>query len=257
MAIPLRKLKEYVVLRLKSRFKSRIRARLYRLGIVKPRPSERLILDLIQRNKIETFLQIGVNDGQYADPLNLAIHLGCFRLGTLVEPQPAYFKAARGTYRGIKGLEFVNNAISNKKETLTLYTFDIRNRLIPAWVQGSASLSRDHVLRVAGEVPNIEQNLIEIPVEAVTVQMLFDKTSVQQPDIIVVDAEGFDAMILRQFDFRRLRPKLVLYESDSMLPDDKEEMEQMFVGHGFKVVELGQDSAAIHIEAHSAYARQR
>jgi len=53
-------------------------------------------------------------------------------------------------------------------------------------------------------------------VQCITVADLFQSCCAPRSDIIVVDAEGFDHVILSQFDFARLSTRLVIYETESM-----------------------------------------
>lgn len=244
-------LKERVVKQLSPYFKSRVRANLHRMGVLRPRTAEQLVLNVIAADGAATFLQIGVNDGQYADPLNLAVHRGYLR-GTLVEPQPAFYAAMQKTYRGISGMEFVNKAISDEPGTLPFYAFDPANALIPAWAHGSASLNRAHLMKFEDRIPNVEQHIIEVPVELITVDTLLAGSAYRQPDLLVIDAEGHDARILRQFDFNSFRPILILYEEESMSAVDAADIRQSLTSAGYKIKALGQDSAALRGDSRSA-----
>ncbi|MFS0736385.1 FkbM family methyltransferase [Sphingomonas sp. 1P06PA] len=237
-------LKERLVRKLSPHLKSRIRARLHQFGLLTPRRAERLILSAVALDGARTFLQIGVNDGQYADPLNLAVHRG-YLTGALVEPQPVFFRAMQQTYRGIAGMDYINKAISDQAGTLPFYAFDPADPVIPAWAHGSASLDRAQLMRFADRIPDVDRRIVEIPVELVTVDQLLRETRHANPDILVVDAEGHDARILRQFDLTTFRPKLILYEEESMSPDDASDIRKRFTDAGYELRAMGQDSAAI------------
>jgi hypothetical protein len=94
-------------------------------------------------------------------------------------------------------------------------------------------------------VPGAEAHIREIPVPLVSVATLID-TCKKPPDIVVLDAEGFDAMILRQFDFASLAPLMVIYESEAMSPQDAQDIETMFKAASYRILRLGQDTVAIH-----------
>jgi FkbM family methyltransferase len=230
--------------RLSSNTKSRVRTRLFASGLLTPKPVEKLVLDAVRIDGADYFLQIGAHDGQYADPLNLAVNMTALR-GVLVEPHPTYFKKLKGTYRAIDGLTFVNAGVSEGEGELTLYTFDAEDPLIPAWLHGSSSFSRAEVASRAQRVPGAEAHIREIPVPLVSVATLIGSCK-KTPDIIVLDAEGFDAMILRQFDFASLAPLMVIYESEAMSPQDAQDIETMFKPASYRILRLGQDTVAIH-----------
>jgi FkbM family methyltransferase len=240
----LRELRVQISRRLSSYTKARIRTRLYASGLLTPKPVERLVLDAIRIDGADYFLQIGAHDGQYADPLNLAVNTTKLR-GVLVEPHPMYFNKLKGTYRAIDGLTFVNAGVSQGDGHLTLHTFDADDPAIPAWLHGSSSFSRAEVASRAERVPGAEAHIREITVPLVSVDTLL-KTCARPPGIVVLDAEGFDAMILRQFDFANLSPTLVIYESEAMTPEDAEAIETMFTAASYRILRLGQDTVAIH-----------
>jgi hypothetical protein len=49
---------------------------------------------------------------------------------------------------------------------------------------------------------------------------LLRKHAVERIDVLHVDVEGYDWMVLRQFDLARYRPTVVRIERTSLAPDD-------------------------------------
>lgn len=240
----LKELRVQISRRLSSYTKSRIRTRLYLNGLLTPKPVEKLVIDAVKTDGADYFLQIGAHDGQYADPLNLAVNTTALR-GVSVEPHPIYFKKLKGTYRAVDGMSFVNAGVSDSEGHLTLYTFDADDPVIPAWLHGSSSFSRAEVASRAQRVPGAEARIKEISVPLVSVKELLS-TCAKPPSIVVLDAEGFDAMILRQFDFKTLAPTMVIYESEAMTPKDAADIEARFIAASYRILRLGQDTVAIH-----------
>jgi len=76
--------------------------------------------------------------------------------------------------------------------------------------RGIASLDRNHLVKhlPAGYDCIIE----ETSVESVTVKELLNRNQIRQIDLLHIDAEGYDWIILRQFDFNLIRPRIVLFE---------------------------------------------
>ena len=217
------------------------------LGLLRRKPVEELVFAAVHADGADYFLQIGANDGQYTDPLNLAINRTSLR-GTLVEPHPGYFEKLKCTYKSIDGLTYVNAGVSDGEGEIVLYTFDPDDRSIPAWLHGSSSFDKSQVVRNARRVPGAEGRIQKLPVQLISVDALLRRCA-KAPSVIVVDAEGYDAMILRQFDFNANRPVLVIYESESMSTRDAEEIEAIFRSHSYHVVALGQDTIAIRADA--------
>ncbi len=61
----------------------------------------------------------------------------------------------------------------------------------------------------------------------------------------MVDAEGFDHLILSQFDFARLSTKLVIYETESMTEADTADLARKLEQGGFAIFEAEQDTIAL------------
>lgn len=228
---------------LSARQKSNIRNIAYRLGGYTRRPVEVLVEDVVLQDGARTFLQIGANDGYLSDPLNLAI----FRhklTGTFVEPQSNYYRELQRTYRDFPGMVFLQCAIAAQRGAMTMYTLDCRGGL-PGWAHGVGTLSHEQIRKFGDQIDNIESYIRSDEVQCITVADLLDRAAHPDPDIIVVDAEGFDHLILSQFDFARLSTKLVIYETESMTKADAADLAQKLEQGGFAIFEAEQDTIAL------------
>lgn len=226
---------------LSARQKSTIRSLGYRLGAYVPRQVERMVENVAIRDRATTFLQIGANDGYLSDPLNLAI----FRhrlAGTFVEPQANYLAELRKTYAGFPGMTFVPCAISAKAGRMTMYTLDCSSGRLPRWAHGVGTLSHEQILKFGDQ---IDAYIRAAQVDCITVPQLLERMPAGDPDIIAVDAEGFDYEILSQFDFAALSTTLVIYETESMRARDAAALALTFADQGFAIIEDGQDTLAL------------
>lgn len=237
-------IRSFAARNLSARQKSGIRHVAYRLGRYVRRPVEVLVEDVVLNDGARTFLQIGANDGYLSDPLNLAI----FRhklSGTFVEPQPNYFRELQNTYRGFAGMQFLQYAVAAKPGSMTMYTLDCSSGQLPGWAQGVGTLSRDQIRKFGDQVANIDSYIRTDNVECITVADLLTRCAYPDPDILVVDAEGFDHIILSQFDLAGLPTKLVVYETESMGKEHAEQLAAKMAAAGFAVFAAGQDTIAL------------
>jgi len=60
-----------------------------------------------------------------------------------------------------------------------------------------------------------------------------------------IDAEGFDYVILRQFDFTTLHPRIVLFEHKHLTNQDRRAAKTMMELAGYKVEEMETDFFAL------------
>jgi FkbM family methyltransferase len=229
---------------LSARQKSNIRSIAYRLGGYRRRPVEVLVEDVVLHDGARTFLQIGANDGYRSDPLNLAI----FRhrlTGTFVEPQSNYYRELQRTYRDFPGMLFLQYAIAAESGAMTMYTLDCSSGRLPGWAHGVGTLSREQIRKFGDQIDNIESFIRADEVQCITVADLLERAAHRDPDILVVDAEGFDHVILSQFDFSRLSTKLVIYETESMDKADAADLARKLEQGGFAIFEANQDTIAL------------
>ncbi len=107
------------------------------------------------------------------------------------------------------------------------------------WVRGVASLDRLHVLKHLS--PEMHSAVKEDSVECVTVDALLSRNNVQKIDLLHIDCEGLDYVILRQFDFTTLRPRIVLFEKKHLTAQDRQAAKIMMERAGYKVEEMETD----------------
>src|SRR5205085_323094 len=95
------------------------------------------------------------------------------------------------------------------------------------------------------QIGDIQSYIRADRVECITVTDLLARTLHRDPAMLVVDAEGFDHLILSQFDFAELTTRLVIYETESMDPRHAAELARKFEACGFGLIEAGQDTVAL------------
>jgi FkbM family methyltransferase len=168
-----------------------------------------------------TFVQIGASDGLQWDPIRYFVVRDRWD-GIFVEPLPWVFDLLKKNYRHVTGskLEFVNAAIASEPAgTLSFWTFDsdflsrlsFEDRLI--YTQKS-SFYKDQVLEWATKNQLPDTVLHEVQVPCLTVNDLVTKYWGAKPiDLMVVDAEGHDASIIRSIDFGVFKPKAIYFEA--------------------------------------------
>ena len=84
------------------------------------------------------------------------------------------------------------------------------------WVRGIASFDRAHLLNHG--VP--EAQVVEQVVECVPFMELVESNFFLDANVLQVDAEGYDAEVIRAIDFSRFRPRLLKYEHKNLTDND-------------------------------------
>jgi hypothetical protein len=65
-------------------------------------------------------------------------------------------------------------------------------------------------------------------------------------DLLQVDVEGYDAEVIRMFDFDRFRPSIVRFENMHLTPEDHESAVERLIGYGYRIAASDPDTLAWH-----------
>jgi FkbM family methyltransferase len=208
------------------------------------RYTEEHFLDrLAERGGSTCFLQIGAHDGKTDDSLYPYVLRYGWR-GVLVEPVAELFERLKQNYRSITGIQFENAAISDHDGIETFYRLDAR---APDWCNQLGSLRRDVVLANKYVVPDFDRFFIEDRVRSMSFKTLIERHRLAHLDLILIDTEGYDFEILRQIDFTKIRPQLVIYEQQHLPFADKRKAIDLLTTQGYEIhrVSYGLNNVAV------------
>lgn len=193
---------------------------------------KRNVTELIRRHLASRkvfSIQVGSNDGRSGDPIFSLVQANPEWQGIFIEPVPYLFKQLRRNYEDRAGLIFENVAI-NDGSTQTLYWIDPKARKenpgLPDWAECLGSFNKEHVVGAPGVAELLLRYRRETPVKGSTFQQLLDRHEVTSFDLLVIDTEGYDWQVLRQVDFGRYKPCIVVYEHKCLSAEDKVRAEQ-------------------------------
>jgi FkbM family methyltransferase len=209
------------------------------------RPGIRFQTEAAFKDYQEIFvLKIGANDGITNDPLATLLLADARYRGLLVEPIPIYAAMLRANYGTCGRFAVEQAAVAASSGTADMYYVD-ENALkgiepaAPDWVRHVASLDRLHVLKHLS--PEMHSAVKAASVECLAVNALLSRHNIQRIDLLHIDCEGFDYVILRQFDFTTLRPRIVLFEQKHLTAEDRQAAKIMMELADYKVEEMETD----------------
>jgi FkbM family methyltransferase len=210
------------------------------------RPFE--VLPLVVRERLALdphffFVQIGANDGVYADPLRDLI-LRHNLAGVLVEPVPEAFAALVANYIGCHRLRFENVAIGASEGTLPLYRVRPGTEGPRFWFD-IASFDRTVLTRHA--VPEVY--IEALPVPTITLSALLAKHDVKRLDLLQIDAEGHDGIIVREALALGVTPRIINYESIHLPPAERYAVKRLLAEHGYRFIDVERDTLALRTVA--------
>jgi FkbM family methyltransferase len=191
------------------------------------------------------FVEIGANDGDQHDHLQALIRTREWS-GLMVEPVPYVFERLRRNYADRHRVTLENAAIGDRDGRHAFYHLreadpGERDRL-PSWYDGIGSLSRANVLAHRRHIPDIDERIVRSEVPCLTFESLCRKHGVERVDLLAIDAEGYDAEILRRIDFGVLRPRLIVYEHFHLEPHERVACRTALEVTGYETIEEGFDT---------------
>jgi FkbM family methyltransferase len=193
------------------------------------------------------YLQVGAFDGISGDPLYPLIKRHALQ-GIVIEPQKDAFERLKTNYVGFPHFHFVNGAISDHDGFMNLYRIKPGSSG-PDWLPQIASFDRKYVMSFSHLVPNLESIIEAERVRCMTFETLFKETQSENVDLLQIDAEGFDAEILRLFDVPLRKPAIVRFEHSHLSLTDHEKSIAMLVKQGYRVAATGSDTLAYRVMA--------
>lgn len=193
------------------------------------------------------FVQIGANDGAQDDRLRPFVQGGRWR-GVMVEPNPVAFARLRSRYREHPRIALENAAISTADGRLPFYELAPPPAGEAPELVGRydllGSLSRDALLALPF-IRDAESRIVESEVDALTLRSLLSKHGLDRVDLLAIDTEGHDYQILKQVDFERARPRLIVYEHCLLDADDRRAGRELLERAGYGLLEEYFDTLAL------------
>ena len=234
-----------------------LKARIARLSGASVQPElgelQLAIVESLDRQRDVFFVQIGSNDGQQGDPLRPLLLAYPEWRGVFVEPVNFLFDKLRSLYSREKGrFAFENVAIGTKNEKAILFNIAPAARTeeginVPHWCYQLASFRKDVLLKNLGEDLSADLGpfIQETEVQTLTLSSLFERNRVERIDLLHIDTEGYDYEILRQLDFTRYQPRVILFEHVHLNDSERHAARVLLQTHNYRLSEIGRDTLAI------------
>lgn len=158
------------------------------------------------------FIQVGSNDGIIDDPLYRFIKKYDWR-GILLEPLPHVFTQLVHNHRASRQVLPENAAISSASGSQTFYRLrETQDKAQSLHHQKLSTFNKDVIYKYRDSIADFDNLIVEEQVRTITFDELTEKHQVSQVDLLHVDVEGYDYEILKNFNFSRFSPALILFE---------------------------------------------
>ena len=167
-----------------------------------------ILKNYLRKNKIESLIQIGANDGDRFDELSYFIKKYKIK-SILVEPIKKYFLELKNNYKNFDFVQFENSAISVNNEISHLFT--VNEKFLKKYddhVQGLSSFAKKHLINHGINAHHIEEKKIN----SISIKNLIQKYKIEKLDLIYIDAEGYDGKIILDFILNIKIHPIIIFE---------------------------------------------
>ena len=169
--------------------------------------------DKLLGNRSVQVVQIGSNSGMSGDPLHILFLKNKNWKGLFVEPVPYLFEQLKKNYPNDSRLKFENAAI-NDGAVAEFHWIDplIKEKEsgLPFYYDQLGSFKKEHISKVLGT--QYEQYIISEKIAGLTLPNLFKKYKIEHCDLLHIDVEGYDWVVLSQFEKEKFQPTFIMYE---------------------------------------------
>jgi FkbM family methyltransferase len=191
-------------------------------------------------------IEVGAHDGIQRDPLRRHV-LTCDWTTYLLEPVPAVFEKLQRNVRFVDGAHPVNVAIAGQDRPLPF--FQVRppepGEEVWPWYDALGSFDREVVLSHVEQIPDIAERIVSVDVPALTARTFLADHAIDRVDLLQIDTEGYDLVVLEQFDIASLQPFLVIYEHWHLDDDQRGAAERLLASAGYELRSEGLDTIAM------------
>jgi FkbM family methyltransferase len=192
-------------------------------------------LDLVLANyracgEMITILQVGACDGVTNDPIRHHVAKGSAR-AILIEPNPLAFVRLQNNYAGLRNVTLVQAAIGERDGEAHLYRVKKTGKMdseVDLTLQ-FASFYRKHVEHHVKKPYEIER--ITVPCRSLS--SLVAELSLTKIDLLQIDAEGFDAAVVRMALKMPVRPSCINFEHRHLRSRDRRPLFDLLEANGY------------------------
>jgi len=208
-----------------------------------------MVFELLARDidKV-SFIQVGACRGNDNDNIFNAVKKYNWK-GILIEPHNGNYSKLKEDYSDFDDLEFLQCAVAAKDGFQEFYSIKDPDSY-SSYADQVSSLIRDNVvsyLQTHCKLPISEANdaIIEEKMISRRLSTIVSECNVL-PNIIYIDAEGYDYSAIKTIDFDKCLPEILYYEHGHLSDADCTSCHHFIISKGYKLIYGFNDAMAIN-----------
>jgi FkbM family methyltransferase len=199
---------------------------------------------LISQGNIQTFVQVGSNDGIHNDvlyPLLCKYELK----GLLIEPQPGPANRLRELHSRNNDITIVEMAVAQSACNLKLWRACGEGLINGVKTDALTSFNRSQLeAQLTARGLNLRTEAFEV--EAADLKTILQVYELTSPNLVVIDTEGMDHLIVQQLNLKESPPVMIQFESCHIPSYWLETIREHLKNSGYLFVLTERDVIAIH-----------
>ncbi|MBL4715641.1 MAG: methyltransferase [Bacteroidetes bacterium] len=225
----------------------------YKLLWSPKKPLDQFLNDFSKKNDDIFFIQVGSNDGFQNDPIHKFIMRDKWK-GLMMEPQHKPFKILSSIYSN-GSVTVINKAIDKINQKRNLYRFSFTDA---RWATGLSSFKKSQLEQLINNgslqrklekenitpTENEEEYITYDEVDCTNFETLLIDNKVQKIDLLHIDTEGYDFEIIKQFDFHKQKPKVIIFERTHLSDADQNACKSLLEAQDYSLNDFDADTVA-------------
>ena len=161
----------------------------------------------------------------------------------MVEPLGDYFERLKLNYRDYPKIVPVKVAVHASEKRCRMFRVDSKYlAAVPVHAAGTGSVLAGYH-SAAHRIP--AEYIVQEEVDCVTLMELLETHRIRALDLLQIDAEGYDAEIVRMIDFAAIRPALIKYEHLHLAARDAADVKRILTDNGYRLIREKMDTIAV------------
>jgi len=208
---------------------------------------EHLTLDALVHRRILgsgqlTVVQVGAFDGISNNALDyIKLARICDLRAVLIEPNPVAHNKLVSNFSDHASVVPVNVAIDAVDGTRSFTVVRPHKRSEYQWIEQLSSFDKKTILSHSGIVPDLQSYMEDVSVDCSTLSTVLTTYSIDNLDVLLVDTEGYDAVIVEHALHLSAQPSIILFEHSHLSEAEIFRVVNLLRVAGYSITDIGQD----------------
>jgi FkbM family methyltransferase len=196
---------------------------------------------LMERGSLSV-VQVGAFDGISNNALDyIKLSNICELHAVLIEPNPVAYKKLASNFSHIASVVPVNVAIDAADGIRSFTVVRPHKSSEYHWIEQLSSFDKQTILSHSGKVPDLKSYMDDVSVVCSTLSTVLTINSIDNLDVLLVDTEGYDAVIVEHALNLSAQPSVVLFEHSHLRMTDILRIVTLLRDSNYSVIDVGQD----------------